>query len=271
MAASKRTCASASTSPTIPAIVLCVDDLVSCGVRRGKHITSQSSSSKSKTSTIAKKSSFPKLSPKLASKVQSSKIFKKKQVPSPVSSSSFLQGSDAENLIQSNPPYHSLPSAIRDTQQKLAKKEVTVFYINGKSGGLSFTCTMRNTPIHLVHADVAQILGIPSEGWGHYVKLEVLNQDKNGHALPCGFWMASIFEAFDVPVQVWDSQTVKDVVGRVNRMALHVSMRRLDTPLQRLQHQLAEKENELVTMMTTHQIEKETWEARVVALQHELA
>ncbi|KAH0661790.1 hypothetical protein KY284_026721 [Solanum tuberosum] len=231
MAASKRTCASASTSPTIPAIVLCVDDLVSCGVRRGKHITSQSSSSKSKTSTIAKKSSFPKLSPKLASKVQSSKKFKKKQ-----------------------------------------------------------------------------ILGIPSEGWGHYVKLEwpplpnqsstlsisqkfssqpnmthhrcvgknqmspmVLNQDKNGHALPCGFWMASIFEAFDMPVQVWDSQTVKDVVGRVNRMALHVSMRRLDTPLQRLQHQLAEKENELVTMMTTHQIEKETWEARVVALQHELA
>lgn len=54
----------------------------------------------------------------------------------------------------------------------MAKKEVTVFYINGKSGGLSFTCTMRNTPIHLVHADVAQILGIPSEGWGHYVKLE---------------------------------------------------------------------------------------------------
>ncbi|WMV33536.1 hypothetical protein MTR67_026921 [Solanum verrucosum] len=99
----------------------------------------------------------------------------------------------------------------------------------------------------------------------------VLNQDKNGHVLPYGFWMASIFEAFDVPIQVWDSQSVKDVVGRVNRMALHVSMRRLDTPLQRLQHQLAEKENELASMMTTHQIEKETWEARVVALQHELA
>ncbi|WMV33537.1 hypothetical protein MTR67_026922 [Solanum verrucosum] len=79
MAASKRTYASASTSPTIPAIVLCDDDLVSCGVRRGKHITSQSSSSKSKTSTIAKKSSFPKLSPKPASKVQSFKKFKKKQ------------------------------------------------------------------------------------------------------------------------------------------------------------------------------------------------
>ncbi|KAK4718204.1 hypothetical protein R3W88_016542 [Solanum pinnatisectum] len=95
--------------------------------------------------------------------------------------------------------------------------------------------------------------------------------DKNGHALPYGFWMASVFEAFNVPVHVWGSQTVKDVVGSVNRMALHISMRRLDTPLQRLQRQLAEKENELVTMITTHQIEKETWEARVVALQHELA
>ncbi|KAH0773660.1 hypothetical protein KY290_010797 [Solanum tuberosum] len=41
----------------------------------------------------------------------------------------------------------------------------------------------------------------------------VLNQDKNGHALPYGFWMASIIEDFDVPIQVWYSQTVKDVVG----------------------------------------------------------
>ncbi|KAK4734042.1 hypothetical protein R3W88_008303 [Solanum pinnatisectum] len=48
----------------------------------------------------------------------------------------------------------------------------------------------------------------------------VHNQDKNGHALPYGFCMASIFEAFDVPVQVWHSQTVKDVVGQVNHMTL---------------------------------------------------
>lgn len=62
----------------------------------------------------------------------------------------------------------------------------------------------------------------------------VLHQDENVHTLPYGFWMVSIFEAFDVLVQVWDSQTVKDVVGRVNHMTLPVSMRSLDTPLQRL-------------------------------------
>ncbi|WMV50422.1 hypothetical protein MTR67_043807 [Solanum verrucosum] len=73
----------------------------------------------------------------------------------------------------------------------------------------------------------------------------VLYQDENGHTLPYGFWMASIFEAFDVLVQVWDSQTVKDV--------------------------FAEKEDELIAMETTHQIEKATWEVRVVALQNELA
>ncbi|KAH0773661.1 hypothetical protein KY290_010798 [Solanum tuberosum] len=59
-----------------------------------------------------------------------------------------------------------------DRQRKLAKQEVTEFYINGKSDGLSFISTVRNTPLHLVPANVAQILGIPSEGWNHYVKNE---------------------------------------------------------------------------------------------------
>ncbi|KAH0650447.1 hypothetical protein KY284_030359 [Solanum tuberosum] len=225
--------------------------------------------------------------------------------------------------------------------------------------GLSFTSTVRNTPLRLVSADVARILGIPYEGWDHYVKLEwpplpnhssalaisrkfsskpnlthhrcvekneislvqqlyfnvvhkiiiqrklrrtqanfldltimelldtevlidlpsliiknmhmVLNQEKHGHAFLYGFWMASIFEAFDMPVQVWHSQIVKDVVGQVNHMALPASMRHLDTPLQRLQNQLAERENELVVMTTAHQMVKENWEARVVTLQNELA
>ncbi|KAL3356267.1 hypothetical protein AABB24_017118 [Solanum stoloniferum] len=59
-----------------------------------------------------------------------------------------------------------------DTQRKLAKKEVIEFYINGKSDVLSFTSIVRNNPIHLVLADVTRILGIPSKGWGYYVKLE---------------------------------------------------------------------------------------------------
>ncbi|KAH0709270.1 hypothetical protein KY284_010697 [Solanum tuberosum] len=59
-----------------------------------------------------------------------------------------------------------------DTQRKMAKSEVTEFYINGKSDGRSFTSIVKNTLIHLVPADVARILEIPSAGWSHYVKLE---------------------------------------------------------------------------------------------------
>ncbi|KAH0765471.1 hypothetical protein KY290_001432 [Solanum tuberosum] len=149
-----------------------------------------------------------------------------------------------------------------DIQRKMAKREVTEFYINRKSDGLSFTSTVRSTLIQLVPADVARILEIPFAG--------VLNQDKNGHAFPYGFWMASIFESFDVPVQVWVSQTVKDVVGRVNHMTLPISMRRLNSPLQRLKYQPAEKEDELAAMTTAHQLERESWEAQVVVLQNEL-
>lgn len=32
--------------------------------------------------------------------------------------------------------------------------------------------------------------------------------------------MAQIFEDFNVPVQVWDSQTTKDVLGQVNHIVL---------------------------------------------------
>ncbi|KAH0773665.1 hypothetical protein KY290_010802 [Solanum tuberosum] len=96
--------------------------------------------------------------------------------------------------------------------------------------------------------DTEVLIDLPSLIISHMHR--VLNQNKNRHALPYGFWMASIFEAFDVPVQVWVSQTVKDVVGRVNHMALPISMRRLDSPLQRLKDQLAEKEHELPVVNT---------------------
>ncbi|KAH0773732.1 hypothetical protein KY290_010869 [Solanum tuberosum] len=99
----------------------------------------------------------------------------------------------------------------------------------------------------------------------------VLHQDENGHALPYGFWMTPIFEAFNVPVQVWHSQTVKDVVGRVNHVVLPVYMRNRDNLLQRLKNQLATKEDELLTLETTHQMERATLEACIVELQTELA
>ncbi|KAH0748739.1 hypothetical protein KY290_027971 [Solanum tuberosum] len=215
-----------------------------------------------------------------------------------------------------------------DTQRKMAKKEVTELYINGKSDELSFTSTVRSTPIHLVPVDVARILGIPSKGWGHYVKLEWpplpthtsslsisrkfsskpnlthhRGVDKNEMStlhklyfdvvhkiiLPrkqrrtkANFLdltlmeildseMDPIFEAFNVPVQVWHSQTVKDVMDRVNHMDLPVSMSNPDNPLQRLKNQLAAKEDDLLALETAHQMERATFEARIVELQTELA
>ncbi|KAG5581296.1 hypothetical protein H5410_051923 [Solanum commersonii] len=84
---------------------------------------------------------------------------------------------------------HITSKPSRDTQCKLAKKEVTEFYINGMSDGLSFTSTVTNTPLHLVPTDVAQILGIPSEGWGHYVQLEwpPLPNQSSTLAISCKF------------------------------------------------------------------------------------
>ncbi|WMV51132.1 hypothetical protein MTR67_044517 [Solanum verrucosum] len=186
LAARKRSRSSACNPLQTPAIVLSDHDLVSSRDRCSKHITSKPSSYKSKPSTKAKKSSLPKPFPKPASKtyfsMQSTSKSKKKQVASPVSSSSQLN--------------------------------------------------------RIIHFHQQYVL--------------------RG-------------QAFDVPVQVWHSQTVKDVVGQVNHMALLTFMRRLDTPLQHLKNQFAEKENELTGMMSDHQIEKETWEARVVMHQNELA
>ncbi|WMV58621.1 hypothetical protein MTR67_052006 [Solanum verrucosum] len=301
LAASKRTRASARTLPTTPNIVISNDDVVLSRVRRGKHIASKYSCSKTKPTPKAMKYSFSKPSSKSIPKVRSSR--------NSVSTSKRKQQSVLRGRVVTGfggPQMVVLLSKLEaqgwsalflqgDTQRKMAKREVTEFYINGKSDGRYFTSTVRNTLIHLVPADVARILEIHFAGWSHYVKLEwpplpdkssalsicrkfsskhnlthyhcieknemsplhklycdvvhkiilqrkqcwmqanflditlmelldtkvlidlpsliishmhrVLNQDKNGHALPYGFWMASIFEAFNIPVQVWVSQT----------------------------------------------------------------
>ncbi|KAG5610277.1 hypothetical protein H5410_021558 [Solanum commersonii] len=98
----------------------------------------------------------------------------------------------------------------------------------------------------MVLLEIKVPIDLPSLIINHMHK--VFNHVKNGHALPYRLWMTSIFEAFDVPVQAWNSKTVKGVVGQVNHMALPASMRRLDTSLQHLKNQLAEKENELAAM-----------------------
>ncbi|WMV09255.1 hypothetical protein MTR67_002640 [Solanum verrucosum] len=133
-----------------------------------------------------------------------------------------------------------------DTQCRMAKREVTEFYINGKSDGLSFTSTVQNTLIHLVPVDVARILEILQQGGNetsqpHQLYFDVVHKiilQRKQRRMQANFLdltlmelldteMASIFEAFDMPVYVWVSQTVKDVVGWVNHMALPVTIRRL--------------------------------------------
>ncbi|KAH0634465.1 hypothetical protein KY290_037877 [Solanum tuberosum] len=394
LAATKRTRASTRFSPSVPDLDISDNDLVISKLRRGNHIASKPSSSNPKKSTKAKSKPSPKLASNFKSTKSSTSKSKKQQVASSVSTDSFLSDSDDQYLPQTSPSVASShldrishfrkQSVLRgrvvtgfggpemvvlltklavqewsalflqgDTQRKMAKKEVIEFYINGKSDELSFTF------IHLVPIDVARILGIPSTGWGHYVKLElpplpihtsalsishklsskpnlthhrsvdknemsmlhklyfdvvhkiilprkqrrtkanfldltlmelldsevpinlptliikhmhmVLHQDENGHVLPYGFWMAPIFETFNVPVQVWHSQTFKDVVGRVNHVALPVSMRNPDNLLQRLKNQLAAKEDELLALETAHQMERVILEARIVELQTELA
>lgn len=96
----------------------------------------------------------------------------------------------------------------------------------------------------------------------------VLHQDDNGHALPYGFWMTPIFVSFDVPVQVWFAQTIKDVVGKVNYMALPVSLRNPDNTFPRLKNKLADKEDQLLAMENAHWLEKATSEAHIVELQN---
>ncbi|KAF3654906.1 hypothetical protein FXO37_16246 [Capsicum annuum] len=56
----------------------------------------------------------------------------------------------------------------------------------------------------------------------------VLLKEVSGHALPYQFWLTSIFEDFGISVQVWTSQTIKDIIGHVNHMMLPVSMRSAD-------------------------------------------
>ncbi|KAG5595672.1 hypothetical protein H5410_036904 [Solanum commersonii] len=344
LTATKRTRISTCPYPSVPDIVISDDDLFISKIRRGKHIASKPSGSKPKTSTKVK----PKPSPKPASKFKSTKHStsksKKHQVASPVPSDSSLSVSNVEYLPQTNP---SVSPSQLDRIIHLCKKSVLRGKVVTGFGGPQMVVLLtklevqgwsalflqgdtqrklakrRNTPIHLVPIDIARIFGIPSKGWGHYVKLEwpplhthtsalsisrkfsskpnlthhcgvdknemsplhqfyfdvvhkiilqrkqcrtkanfldltlkelldtevpidlptliikymckVLYQDENGHALPYGFWIAPIFEAFNAPVQ------------------------------------LAAKEDQLLAMENAHQMEKASLEAHIVELQNELS
>ncbi|KAH0651785.1 hypothetical protein KY284_031697 [Solanum tuberosum] len=168
-----------------------------------------------------------------------------------------------------------------DTQRKLVKKEVTKFYINGKSDELFFTSTVRNTHIHLVPADVARILGIPSEGWGHYVKLEWPPLPNHTSPLSISKKFSSKpnlthNRGFDKNEMSSQHQLYFDVVHKIflQRKQRSTKANFLDLTLMELldtENQLAAKEDQLLAMENAHQMEKASLEARIVELQNELA
>lgn len=63
-----------------------------------------------------------------------------------------------------------------------------------------------------------------------HMHMVLLKYDK-GHALPYAFWLASMFEEYLMPIQVWSLQTMKDVIRTVHHMALLTSVRYVDNPL----------------------------------------
>lgn len=101
----------------------------------------------------------------------------------------------------------------------------------------------------------------------------VLLEEVNRHALPYQFWLTPIFEDFGVSVQMWSSQTTKDIIGHVNHMMLPVSMKSADNPMQRLRNSLAEKQAEvevaqaaLEAAQAAHEEEKGILHAQIASL-----
>lgn len=50
----------------------------------------------------------------------------------------------------------------------------------------------------------------------------ILRDDKKAHVLAYEFWLASFYEDFGMPIQVLYLQTTKDILRRLNHVALPV-------------------------------------------------
>ncbi|KAK4721098.1 hypothetical protein R3W88_011331 [Solanum pinnatisectum] len=68
-------------------------------------------------------------------------------------------------------------------------------------------------------------------------------EDKKLHGLGYGFWLGDIFERLDVPVQAWQEQTTKDVLGALNQAVIPVHTRGAT---------LADKEKEIEVLRVSH-------------------
>lgn len=109
-------------------------------------------------------------------------------------------------------------------------------------------------------------INLPSVITKHMKKV-FLKDDKKGHTLPCGFWLALIFEDYSVLIKFWFLQTVKDIIGCLNHTALPVLMRQADISIQRLQNNLADKVAEWEKANDIYDQDKEALQAKILILE----
>lgn len=74
-----------------------------------------------------------------------------------------------------------------------------------------------------------------------------LIKDVVEHSLPYEFWLDPVFEDYLVPVHVWLLQTTKNVIGKVEHMALYVAVMSADIPLQCSRNALTENNSAINT------------------------
>lgn len=70
----------------------------------------------------------------------------------------------------------------------------------------------------------------------HHICIE----DQKLHGLGYVFWLGELFEGLDIPVQQWQEQDVKDVIGDLNQTSVSTLKRGANAPLQRLRSQFAD-------------------------------
>ncbi|KAG5616783.1 hypothetical protein H5410_016607 [Solanum commersonii] len=67
-----------------------------------------------------------------------------------------------------------------------------------------------------------------------------------------GFWLGELFKSLGVPIQEWQEQTTKDVIGDPNQAVVPTLKRGANGPLQRLRSHLADKEKEIEALRVSH-------------------
>ncbi|KAH0686310.1 hypothetical protein KY289_017062 [Solanum tuberosum] len=125
------------------------------------------------------------------------------------------------------------------TRKKMSREETRQFYINASGTLTSISSVVNGRAMVLMTDVISRIRGIP-------------NLDQKLHGLGYGFWLGVLFESLGVPVQEWQEQTTKDVIGDLNQVVVPALKRGANGPLQRLRSHLADKEKEIEALRVSH-------------------